>query len=112
MMVFPALVRDEIPDGSTAENTTCCFVSRPSNAYFAPHALFFVSFYDMSDNSMPVTLTAFRSLCLSLCVCVYVSVSVPVLGVTVADILRGTRSPKEGLEDLMTMPLKAEMYDA
>lgn len=30
----------------------------------------------------------------------------------VADILKGTRSPKEGLEDLMTMPLKAEMYDA
>ncbi|CAB1100138.1 unnamed protein product [Ectocarpus sp. CCAP 1310/34] len=29
----------------------------------------------------------------------------------VADILKGTRSPKEGLEDLMTMPLKAEMYD-
>ncbi|CAM9402057.1 unnamed protein product [Pylaiella littoralis] len=29
----------------------------------------------------------------------------------VADILRGTRSPKEGLEDLMTMSLKAEMYD-
>eukprot|EP00903_Cladosiphon_okamuranus_P006247 g6131.t1 len=30
----------------------------------------------------------------------------------VAEILKGTRSPKEGLEDLMTMPLKAEMYDS
>lgn len=28
----------------------------------------------------------------------------------VADILKGERSPKEGLEDLMTMPLRAEMY--
>ncbi|CAM9679258.1 unnamed protein product [Ascophyllum nodosum] len=30
----------------------------------------------------------------------------------VADILKGERSPKEGLEDLMTMPLRAEMYDS
>ncbi|CAN0335156.1 unnamed protein product [Discosporangium mesarthrocarpum] len=29
----------------------------------------------------------------------------------VADILKGKRSPKEGLNDLMTMPLRAEMYE-
>ncbi|KAG5181667.1 hypothetical protein JKP88DRAFT_199733 [Tribonema minus] len=29
----------------------------------------------------------------------------------VSDILQGFRSPREGLEDLMAMPLRAEMYD-
>jgi glycerol-3-phosphate dehydrogenase len=29
----------------------------------------------------------------------------------VSDILKGLRSPREGLQDLMSMPLRAEMYD-